>query len=97
MRIHELFAREAVEVSYATLRQCMQGELGPSRCGCGEPTPSPDDVDLTAPLRAAADLVGVLARDHVIVAAGRYYSFVEAGGGGGARSRALRRAEASSR
>src|SRR5512146_191088 len=45
----------------------------------GDPTPSPDDVDLTERLRAAADLVGVLARDHVIVAAGGYYSFVEAG------------------
>jgi DNA repair protein RadC len=45
----------------------------------GDPTPSPDDADLTDRLRAAADLVGVLARDHVIVAAGGYYSFVEAG------------------
>ena len=45
----------------------------------GDPSPSPDDVDLTERLRAAADLVGVLARDHVIVAAGGYYSFVEAG------------------
>ena len=32
-----------------------------------------------ADLRAAAELVGVLARDHVIVAAGGYFSFVEAG------------------
>jgi DNA repair protein RadC len=45
----------------------------------GDPTPSPDDVDLTERLRAAAELVGVLARDHVIVAAGGYFSFVEAG------------------
>ena len=45
----------------------------------GDPTPSADDVDLTARLRAAAELVGILARDHVIVAAGGYYSFVEAG------------------
>ncbi len=45
----------------------------------GDPSPSPDDVDLTERLRAAADLVGVLARDHVIVASGGYYSFVEAG------------------
>ncbi len=45
----------------------------------GDPTPSPDDVDLTDRLRAAAEVVGVLARDHVIVAAGGYYSFVEAG------------------
>jgi DNA repair protein RadC len=45
----------------------------------GDPSPSADDADLTDRLRAAADLVGVLARDHVIVAAGGYYSFVEAG------------------
>jgi DNA repair protein RadC len=45
----------------------------------GTPAPSPEDVDLTARLQAAADLVGVLARDHVIVAAEGYYSFVEAG------------------
>ena len=45
----------------------------------GDPSPSADDADLTDRLRAAADLVGVLARDHVIVAASGYYSFVEAG------------------
>jgi DNA repair protein RadC len=45
----------------------------------GDPTPSPDDADLTERLRAAAEVVGVLARDHVVVAAGGYYSFVEAG------------------
>jgi DNA repair protein RadC len=45
----------------------------------GDPSPSADDADLTDRLRAAAELVGVLARDHVIVAAGGYYSFVEAG------------------
>jgi len=45
----------------------------------GDPAPSPEDLDLTERLRAAAELVGVLARDHVIVAAGGYYSFVEAG------------------
>jgi DNA repair protein RadC len=45
----------------------------------GDPTPSADDADLTERLRAAAELVGVLARDHVIVAAGGYFSFVEAG------------------
>jgi DNA repair protein RadC len=45
----------------------------------GDPSPSPEDLDLTERLRAAAEVVGVLARDHVIVAAGGYYSFVEAG------------------
>ena len=45
----------------------------------GDPAPSPEDHDLTERLRAASELVGVLARDHVIVAAGGYFSFVEAG------------------
>jgi DNA repair protein RadC len=45
----------------------------------GDAAPSADDWDLTQRLRAAAELVGVVARDHVIVAAGGYYSFVEAG------------------
>jgi DNA repair protein RadC len=44
-----------------------------------DPAPSPEDWDLTQRLRAAAELVGVVARDHVIVAASGYYSFVEAG------------------
>jgi DNA repair protein RadC len=45
----------------------------------GDPSPSFEDADLTERLRAAAELVGVVARDHVIVAAGGYFSFVEAG------------------
>jgi DNA repair protein RadC len=45
----------------------------------GDPSPSAEDADLTERLRAAAELVGVLARDHVIVATGGYFSFVEAG------------------
>jgi DNA repair protein RadC len=45
----------------------------------GDPAPSPEDRDLTERLRAAAELVGITARDHVIVASGGYFSFVEAG------------------
>ena len=45
----------------------------------GDPSPSPEDADLTERLRAASDLVGIMARDHVIVATDGYYSFVEAG------------------
>lgn len=41
--------------------------------------PSAEDADLTERLRAAAELVGIVARDHVIVAATGFYSFVEAG------------------
>ena len=45
----------------------------------GDPAASVEDGDLTARLRAASDLVGVTARDHVIVASSGYFSFVEAG------------------
>ena len=45
----------------------------------GDCSPSPEDVDLTERLRAAAELVGVVARDHVIIGSSGYYSFVEAG------------------
>jgi DNA repair protein RadC len=41
--------------------------------------PSVADGLLTERLRAAAELVGVVARDHVIVGSEGYYSFVEAG------------------
>ncbi len=45
----------------------------------GDPTPSAEDADLTERLRAAAELVGIMARDHVIIGATGYFSFVEAG------------------
>jgi DNA repair protein RadC len=45
----------------------------------GAPFPSPEDDQLTDRLRAACDLVGVVARDHVILGTEGYYSFVEAG------------------
>jgi DNA repair protein RadC len=45
----------------------------------GDPAASVEDGDLTERLRAASELVGVVARDHVIVATGGYFSFVEAG------------------
>jgi DNA repair protein RadC len=45
----------------------------------GDPAASVEDGDLTERLRAASELVGVVARDHVIVATSGYFSFVEAG------------------
>ena len=42
-------------------------------------TPSQEDYHLTERLYAAAELVGILVRDHVIVATRTFFSFVEAG------------------
>jgi DNA repair protein RadC len=45
----------------------------------GDPTPSPDDVDLTRRLRAAGKLMGIELIDHMILGDAKYYSFKEAG------------------
>ena len=45
----------------------------------GDVSPSVEDAELTERLRAASELVGVVAEDHVIVGANGYFSFVEAG------------------
>ena len=67
------------EVFRAAVREAAHGVVFVHNHPSGDPTPSPEDADLTERLRVGAELVGVLARDHVIVSAGGYYSFVEAG------------------
>ena len=43
----------------------------------GDPTPSPDDVELTRRLKAAGLLLGIDMIDHVILGDAKYYSFKE--------------------
>jgi DNA repair protein RadC len=45
----------------------------------GDPSPSDEDREVTARLRAAAALFGVELVDHMILADARYYSFLEMG------------------
>ena len=45
----------------------------------GDPTPSPEDVDLTRRLAAAGELIGIPLLDHIVIGDGRYFSFKEAG------------------
>ena len=66
------------DVLRAAVREGAHGIVFVHNHPSGDPSPSADDADLTERLRAGAELVGVLARDHVIVAADGYYSFVEA-------------------
>ena len=67
------------DVFRTAVREAAHGIVFVHNHPSGDPASSPEDVDLTERLRAGAELVGVLARDHVIVAASGYYSFVEAG------------------
>lgn len=43
----------------------------------GNPTPSPDDNNITRRLNAAGDLIGIPILDHIILGNGRYWSFNE--------------------
>jgi len=45
----------------------------------GDPTPSPDDLDVTRRLAAAGEVLGIPVVDHIIVGDGRYFSFKEVG------------------
>jgi DNA repair protein RadC len=45
----------------------------------GDPTPSRDDVQLTSRMVAAGDLMSIEVIDHIILGAGRWFSFRDAG------------------
>jgi DNA repair protein RadC len=45
----------------------------------GDPTPSAEDVAITARLRQVGDIMGVKVLDHLVIGAGCYTSFVERG------------------
>ena len=45
----------------------------------GDPTPSNDDLALTARLKQAGSVLGIKPLDHVIVGEGRYVSLVDEG------------------
>jgi DNA repair protein RadC len=45
----------------------------------GDPTPSPEDREVTRQLAAAGRTLGIPVTDHVVIGDGRYVSFVEAG------------------
>lgn len=45
----------------------------------GDPTPSTSDREMTDQIRAAADLLGIVVHDHVIVGCGRITSFRRSG------------------
>jgi DNA repair protein RadC len=45
----------------------------------GDPTPSREDIELTARLKEASELLGIRLLDHVIIGTDRHYSFADAG------------------
>jgi DNA repair protein RadC len=45
----------------------------------GDPTPSPDDLELTTRMIRAGDIMGIDVVDHLILAEQKYFSLSEAG------------------
>jgi DNA repair protein RadC len=45
----------------------------------GDPTPSPEDQEVTKQLAAAGQLIGIPILDHIVIGDARYVSFVESG------------------
>ena len=45
----------------------------------GDPTPSPEDLEVTRRLSEAGDLMGIKVLDHIIIGEGGFYSFTERG------------------
>ena len=43
----------------------------------GDPTPSKEDVQLTARLKEVGKMIGIRVLDHIVIGEGRYYSFMD--------------------
>jgi len=45
----------------------------------GDPAPSPEDIDITRRLKEVGDIMGIRILDHVVIGAGRFFSFNDKG------------------
>ena len=45
----------------------------------GDPTPSPEDIELTERLAKAGQMLGIIVLDHIVIGKEGYYSFRDAG------------------
>ena len=67
------------EVFRAAIVEAAAGVVAVHNHPSGDPTPSPEDREVTRQLRDAGTVVDIPLHDHVIVGTGKYFSFAEAG------------------
>lgn len=67
------------EVLRAVLREAASGMIVAHNHPSGDPTPSPEDVELTARLARASESIGIRLLDHVVIARDGCFSFLDAG------------------
>ena len=67
------------DVFRALLREAAASVIVVHNHPSGEPRPSEEDVALTDRLARAGELIGIRVLDHVVIARGGYFSFLDAG------------------
>ena len=67
------------EVFRPAIRECAASIIVAHNHPSGDPTPSREDLEITARLQKAGELIGIPMLDHVIIGAGRYVSLAERG------------------
>jgi DNA repair protein RadC len=67
------------EVFSLAVREAAAGVLFLHNHPSGDPTPSPEDRQLTDRLAAAGRVLGIRVLDHLIIGDGRYISFADEG------------------
>jgi DNA repair protein RadC len=70
---------DPAEVFRRLLREAASGVIFVHNHPSGEPSPSPEDIALTARLVEAGELLGIRVLDHIIIASEGYFSFLDAG------------------
>ncbi|MCA9577061.1 MAG: DNA repair protein RadC [Polyangiales bacterium] len=70
---------DPAEVFRRLLREAASGVIFVHNHPSGEPSPSPEDMALTARLVDAGELLGIRVLDHIIIAAEGYFSFLDSG------------------
>ncbi len=67
------------EVFRPAIRDCAASIIVAHNHPSGDPSPSAEDLDVTARLKSAGELIGIPVLDHVIIGAGTYASLAERG------------------
>ena len=67
------------EVFNAAVRQSAAAMILLHNHPTGDPTPSPEDLEVTRRLSEAGQLMGIRVLDHIIIGEDRFYSFAENG------------------
>jgi DNA repair protein RadC len=67
------------EVFRPAIAACASAVLLVHNHPSGDPTPSPEDREITAQLAAAGQLIGIPVLDHIVIGESSYVSFVERG------------------